>query len=87
MQLQNIVKLAEEANTQIAEIERMILQASHNYRTQTTADIFSILEDLHNIIQSDMENQAYYIQQLLVNKLNNCKGKGNNYTKEHTKKI
>ena len=32
MQLQNIMKLAEEANTQIAEIESTILQASNNYR-------------------------------------------------------
>jgi len=31
MQLQNIIKLAEEANIQIAEIEETILQASHNY--------------------------------------------------------
>ena len=33
MQLQNIIKLAEKANTQIAEIKGMILQASHNYQT------------------------------------------------------
>ena len=32
LQLQNIIKLAEEANTQIAEIETMILQASYNFR-------------------------------------------------------
>ena len=31
MQLHNIVKLAKEANTQIAEIEFTILQASDNY--------------------------------------------------------
>jgi len=31
IQLQNIVKLAEEANTQIAKIESTILQASNNY--------------------------------------------------------
>jgi len=31
MQLQNIIKLAEEANTQIVEIKSMILQASDNY--------------------------------------------------------
>ena len=31
MQLQNIMKLAEEANTQIAEIESTILQANNNY--------------------------------------------------------
>ena len=33
MQLQNIVKLAEEANTQAMEIKNTILQASNNYRT------------------------------------------------------
>ena len=42
LQVQNIIKLAEKANTQIAEIEMTILQASHNYRTQTAGDIFSI---------------------------------------------
>jgi len=31
LQLQNIIKLAEEANTQIAEIKSIILQASDNY--------------------------------------------------------
>ena len=31
IQLKNIIKLAEEANTQIAEIKSMILQASDNY--------------------------------------------------------
>ena len=56
LQLQNITKLAEEANMQIAEIEGTILQASYNYWTQTAEDIFSISEDLWNIIQSDMEN-------------------------------
>ena len=31
LQLQNIIKLPEEANTQIVEIEAIILQASYNY--------------------------------------------------------
>jgi len=48
--------LAEEANIQIAEIETAILQASDNYQTQIVGDIFSISEDLQNIVQSDMEN-------------------------------
>jgi len=33
LQLQNIIKLAEEANTQIAEIETTLLQASLNFKT------------------------------------------------------
>ena len=33
MQLQNIIKLTEEANTQIIEIKSTILQASNNYQT------------------------------------------------------
>ena len=59
----------------MAEIEAMILQASHNYRIQTASNIFSISENLQNIIQSDMENQIYYIQMLLVDELDNCEGK------------
>ena len=33
LQLQNIIKLAEVANTQLAEIETSILQASDDYKT------------------------------------------------------
>jgi len=50
LQLQNIVKLAEVANTQLVEMGTTILQASNIYRTQIAGDIFSILEDLQNII-------------------------------------
>jgi len=46
MQLQNIIKVTEEANTQIAKIKSTILQASDNYQIQTARDIFSITEDL-----------------------------------------
>jgi len=70
LQLQNIIKLVEVANTQLAEIETSILQASDNYKIQTVEDIFSISEDLQNIIQGDIENQIYYIQTLLADKLN-----------------
>jgi len=54
---------------------------------QTAGDIFSINEELQNIIQSDMENQVYYIQKLLTDKLDNCKGKGNSHTEGHIKEI
>ena len=87
MQLQNIVKLVEEANVQIAETESTILQASNNFQTQTAGDIFSISEDLQNIVQSDMENQAYHIQKLLADELDNCRGKGNNYVEGHITEI
>ena len=44
-QLQNIIKLVEVANTQLAEIETTILQASNTYRIQTASNIFSISGD------------------------------------------
>ena len=46
IQLQNIIKLAKVAKTQLAEIKIIILQASNSYKTQNTEDIFSILQDL-----------------------------------------
>ena len=79
--------MAEEANIKIAEIEGTILQASHNYWTQTVGNIFSISEDLWNIIQSDMENQVYHIQALLVDELDNYKGKENKYAEAYIKEI
>ena len=54
---------------------------------QTAKDIFSISEDLWNIIQSDMENQVYHIQKMLADKLDNCKRKGNNYVEDNIKEI
>ena len=54
---------------------------------QIAGDIFSIFKNLRNIVQSNMENQAYHIQRLLVDELDNCKEKENNYIKRHIKKI
>ena len=54
---------------------------------QTVGDIFSIFEDLQNIIQSDMKNQVYHIQKLLADELDNCKEKGNNYVEGYIKEI
>ena len=85
VQLQNIMKLAEEANIQITEIKFTILQTSNNYQIQTGGDIFSISEDLQNIIQSDMENQVYHIQKLLADELDNCKEKEKDYMEGHIK--
>jgi len=54
---------------------------------QTVGDIFSISKDLQNIVQSNIENQVYHIQKLLVDELDNCKEKGNKYTEEYIKEI
>jgi len=54
IQIQNIIKLAQVANTQLAEIETTILQVSKIYKTHIARDIFSILEDLYNIVQEDI---------------------------------
>ena len=87
LQLQNIIKLAEVANIQLAEIKIMVLQASDTYRTPIVGDIFSISEDLWDIIQENMENQAHHIQSLLADELDRCKGKGNSQVDDHIKKI
>ena len=50
-------------------------------------DIFSISEDLWNIIQRGMENQMYHIQTLLADELDTCKEKENIYADEHIKEI
>ena len=87
LQLQNIVKLAKVANIQSAEIETIILQASNDYRMQMARDIFSILENLWNIIQGNIENQAHYIQILLADKLDRYKRKGNSQVDNYIKTI
>ena len=54
---------------------------------QIAKDIFSISKDLQNIIQENIEKQSHYIQTLLANELDRCKGKGNSYTNNHIKEI
>jgi len=50
-------------------------------------NIFSISENLWNIIQGDMKTQVYHIQILLADELDKCKEKGNSYTNNHIKEI
>ena len=38
-------------------------------------------------MQSDMENQVYHYQKMLVDKLDSCKERENEYTKRHIKEI
>ena len=51
-----MIKMAEEMNTIITEIEGMILKASKNNRIMNATNILGISEDLRSLIQSDMEN-------------------------------
>jgi len=85
-QVKNIIKMAEETNTTITEIERNILKASVNNWIMNATNILSISEDLWTLIQSDIENQVYQIQQIL-DELNEYKERGNKYVDNNIEKI
>jgi len=68
-QVWDMMKIVEEANTTIIEVEGTILKASINNQTTNTINILGILEDLLYLIQSNMENRAYQVQCMLVDKL------------------
>ena len=53
------MKIVEEANTTIIEVEGTILKASINNQTTNTINILEILEDLLYLIQSNMEDRTY----------------------------
>lgn len=55
LQIQNLIKLADIANNQPADIETTLLQTGETYKTQIEGDIYSISEELRNIIYGDME--------------------------------
>jgi len=55
-QVKDMIKMAEETNIMIIEIEGIILKASKNNQIINTTNILGILEDLQSLIQSSMEN-------------------------------
>ena len=55
-QVKDIMKIAEEMNITIMEMEGMILKASINHRTMNVTNILGISEDLQYLIQSNMED-------------------------------
>ena len=55
-QMWNMMKIAEETNTTITEIEGTILKASINNQTMNITNILEISEDLQYLIQSNMED-------------------------------
>jgi len=55
-QVQNMMKIAEETNMTVMEIERTILKANINNRTTNAINILGISEDLQYLIQSNIED-------------------------------
>ena len=84
-QVQNIMKMVEEANTTITEMKGTILKASINNRMMNATNILGISEDLWNLIQYDMKNWTYQIQRMLADELDTYKGKGNKYVEDNIK--
>ena len=78
-QVWDIMKIAEETNTTITEMEGMILKASINNWTTNVTNILGMSEDLQYLIQSNMEDWAYQVQRMLADKLDIYKGKENKY--------
>ena len=85
--MKDIKKLAEETSMTVAEMEGMILMASINNHTTNTTNITQMVEDLHYLIQSNMDNRAFQIQRMLANKLDQYKGRGNRYVEENIQEI
>ena len=85
LQIQNIIKLADTANNQLANIETTLLQTREIYKTQIGEDIYSISKKLRNIIYKDIEWQIHHIQVLLADKLDQCKDKGEERVDKHIK--
>lgn len=54
---------------------------------QISRDIYNILEELTNIIHRDMEHQTHHIQVLLVDELDQCKGKGEERVDKYIKAL
>jgi len=73
--VKNIKKIAEETNTTMAEMEGTILIASINNQTLNATNITQISEDLQYLVQSNMDKQAFQIQRMLANKLDQYKEK------------
>jgi len=82
-QVQDMMKIAGEANTTITEMKGVILKASIYNWIMNMTHIFGISENLQNLVQRDMENWVYQIQRCLADKLDDYKDKGNKYMNDN----
>ena len=55
LQIQNIIKLADTANNQLADIKTTLLQTEETHRTHIIRDIYNISKELGNIIYREKE--------------------------------
>ena len=78
-QIKDMTKIAAEANTMITEMEDSILKASINNQVINAINIVGVSEYLQYLIQSNMENQVFQIQQMLADELDAYKERGNKY--------
>ena len=68
-QVQDMIKIAEEANTTITEIKKTILKAIINNQVTNATNILGILEDQQYLVQSNIKDWAYQVQCMLVSSL------------------
>jgi len=85
--MKDMMKIAEEMNITITEIEGTILKASIKNMMMNATNILGISEDLQYLIQSNMEDQAYQIQRMLADKLDTYKEQENKYVDDNIKEI
>jgi len=83
----DIKKLAEETHTILTEIKEMILIVSNNNQVMNATNLTQISEDLWYLVQSDMDNRAFQIQQMLADELDRYKGKDNKYVDDNIREI
>ena len=85
--MKDMKKLAEEAGTIVAEMEETILTASIDNCTTNATNITQMVEDLHYLIQSDMDDRAFQVQRRLADELDQYKEKGNSYVDANIQEI
>jgi len=82
-----MMKIVAETNMMITEMEEVILEASINNWVINAMNITKVSEDLRYLVQSNMENQIFQIQQILVDELDAYKEKGNIYMDNNIQEI
>ena len=78
-QIKDMMKRVAETNMMITEMEDSILKASINNQVINAMNITGVSEDLQYLIQSNIENQVFQIQQMQADELDVYKERGNKY--------